>query len=99
MVAHRFGAKPDNFCISYEQARKNDIDIEGKDHKCHKNDEKLQDATLNLDEQSLRNLFASVGLADINGQFPIKNLLDKSKSLDDYMPQNHKKISIVNLCY
>ena len=83
LVEHRFGAKPNNFCISYEQARKNDIDIEGKDHKCHKNDEKLQDATLNLDEQSLRNLFASVGLADINGQFPIKNLLDKSKSLDE----------------
>lgn len=82
LTSHRFGGKPDNFCISYEQARKNDIDIEGKDHNCHKNDEKLQDATLNLDEQSLRCLFTSVGLADKEGQFSIKDLLEKSKLLD-----------------
>lgn len=82
LTRHRFGGKPDNFCISYEQARKNDIDIEGKDHNCHKNDEKLQDTTLNLDEKSLRKLFTSVGLADKDGQFPIKDLLENSKSLD-----------------
>lgn len=84
LTRHRFGGKPDNFCISYEQARKNDIDSEGKDHKCHKNDEQLQDATLNLDEQSLRRLFTSVGLADKEGQFPIKDLLEKSKLLDEF---------------
>ena len=76
---HRFGGRPDNFCMSYEEARKRDVDIEGKDHNCHKNDEQLQDATLNLDEQSLRRLFTSVGLADKEGQFPVKNLLEKSK--------------------
>ena len=84
LTRHRFGGKPDNFCMSYEQARKNDIDIEGKDHNCHKNDEKLQDATLNLDEQSLRSLFTSVGLADRDGQFPIKDLLEKSRLLDAF---------------
>lgn len=84
LTRHRFGGKPDNFCINYEQARKNDIDIEGKDHNCHKNDEQLQDATLNLDEQSLRRLFTSVGLADRDGQFPIKDLLEKSKLLDEF---------------
>ncbi len=94
LARHRFGGKPDNFCISYEQARKNDIDIEGKDHNCHKNDEQLQDATLNLDEQSLRELFKSVGLADKEGQFPIKELLEKSKQLDDfYANQPDKNIS------
>lgn len=82
LAKHRFGGMPDNFCISYEQARKNDIDIEKKDHECHKNDEQLQDATLNLDEQSLRALFASVGLADRDGKFPIKDLLEKSQRLD-----------------
>ena len=82
LTSHRFGGKPDNFCISYEQARKNDIDEEGKDHYCHKNDEQLQDATLNLDEKSLRNLFTSVGLADKEGQFPIKDLLEKSTLVD-----------------
>lgn len=84
LKSHRFGGKPNNFCINYEQARKNDIDIEGKDHNCHKNDEQLQDATLNLDEQSLRELFTSVGIADKNGQFPIKDLLEKSKQLDEF---------------
>lgn len=84
LTAHRFGGKPDNFCINYEQARKNDIDIEGKDHNCHKNDEKLQDATLNLDEQSLRGLFTSVGLANREGQFPIKALIEKSELVDEF---------------
>lgn len=94
LTRHRFGGKPDNFCISYEQARKNDIDIEGKDHNCHKNDEKLQDATLNLDEKSLRQLFTSVGLADRDGQFPIKDLLEKSKLLDEfYANQPEQNIS------
>ena len=82
LTKHRFGAKPDNFCISYEQARKNDIDVEGNDHESHKNDEKLQDATLNLDEQSLRKLFASVGLTDKKCQFPVKDFLENSKLLD-----------------
>ncbi len=84
LTRHRFGGKPDNFCISYEQARKNDIDIEGKDHYCHKNDKELQDATLNLDEQSLRQLFTSVGLADKEGQFPINDFIVQSKLLDAF---------------
>ncbi len=84
LTMHRFGGRPDNFCMSYEEARKRDVDIEGKDHNCHKNDEQLQDATLNLDEQSLRRLFTSVGLADKEGQFPVKNLLEKSKLLDEF---------------
>lgn len=94
LTRHRFGGKTDNFCISYEQARKNDIDSEGKDHNCHKNDEQLQDATLNLDEQSLRQLFTSVGLADKDGQFPIKDLLEKSKLLDEiYASQPEQNIN------
>lgn len=84
LTAHRFGGKPDNFCRSYEEIRKNDIDINGIDYSCHRNDEELQDATLNLDEQSLRRLFASVGLADKDGQFPIKDLFKKSKLLDEF---------------
>ncbi len=82
LAAHRFGGMPNNFCINYEQARKNDINRKGKDTNCHKNDEKLQDVTLGLDEQSLRMLFTSVGLADRDGQFPIKALQEKSEYLD-----------------
>lgn len=79
LTAHRFAGKPYFFCISYEEARKGDIDRNGKDQKSHKNDEKLKDATVNLDDKSLRKLFASVGLANQNGEFPIKALVDKSK--------------------
>ena len=50
--------------------RKNDIDNDGVDKECHKNDEALATATLNLDEQSLRNVFASIGIADKDGNFP-----------------------------
>ena len=85
LTDHRFGAKPNNFCISYDEARKNDIDSEGKDRNCHKNDEELQDATLSLDEQSLRQLFTSVGLADKEGNFPIKHLIERAEQIDkDY---------------
>lgn len=83
LTRHRFGGRPNFFCISYENARKSDIDINGNDSNCHKNDGELQDATLNLDDQSLRKLFTSVGLADRDGQFPIKDLFEKSKLLDE----------------
>lgn len=84
LASHRFGGKPDNFCINYEQARKNDVDSKGKDWECHKNDEQLQDATLSLDDQSLRALFTSVGLADKDGKFPINDLKEKSKMIDAF---------------
>ncbi len=84
LTSNRFGGKPNNFCISYEQARKNDVDRNGVDSECHKNDEKLQDAILNLDEKSLRQLYTSVGLADRNGEFPLKELKEKSVLLDKY---------------
>ena len=54
----------------------------------------MQDATLNLDEQSLRGLFKSVGLAGKDGQFPIKDLIEQSKLLDEfYANQPEKNIS------
>lgn len=82
LAVHRFGGKPENFFISYEEARKHDIS-KGKDYKCHKNDEELSDATLNLDDKSLRMLFASVGLANQKGVFPIDNMLRESKALHE----------------
>lgn len=84
LTSNKFGGKPDSFCISYEEARRNDIDTDGKDHNCHKNDEELKDATLSLDEQSLRQLFASVGLADKDGKFPISDLEKKSEILHTF---------------
>lgn len=83
LASHRFGGRPSNFFMSYEEARKHDIDSKGLDHCCHKNDEKLSDATLNLDEQSLRNLFSSVGLANENGEFLIKEMIAESTALHE----------------
>lgn len=88
LTAHRFNGRPNNFCMSYDEARKRDIDKEGKDHKCHKNDEMLSDATFNLDDASLRNLFKSVGLADKDGNFPIKDLIDQSSQLHQMYADN-----------
>jgi len=78
---HRFGAKPDNFCISYEEARKHDINSAGEDKKCHKNDEELADATIGLEEEVLRKIFSSVGLADKEGKFPIGDLIKRSEEI------------------
>lgn len=85
---HKFGAKPNYFCISYEQIRKYDISITGEDGEYHKNDQELQDATIGLDEQSLRRIFMSVGLADKNGQFPLKELVEESEMIDSKYSQN-----------
>ncbi len=82
LTSHRFGGKPENFCINYRQARQNDIDGNFVDQRCHKNDEELKDVTLCLDEQGLRKLFASVGLANKDGEFPITELKRKSKQIN-----------------
>lgn len=82
LSAQRYGARPENFCKSYEEIRKNDI-ADGQDHECHKNDEELQDCNLNLDDASLRMLFSSIGLANDKGEFPITEFMAKSKLLDE----------------
>lgn len=82
MTEQAYGARPSNFCVSYEQIRKNDIDNNGKDQECHLNDEKLQDATLGLDDKSLRDLYRSVGLANKDGRFPISSLMNTSNDID-----------------
>lgn len=82
LMGNRFNGKVNNFCLSYENLRKNDIDEAGIDHKSHKNDEELKNITLGLDDKSLRELFASVNLADKDGNFLIKNLMDESIKID-----------------
>ncbi|MCI8654681.1 MAG: transglutaminase domain-containing protein [Clostridia bacterium] len=88
LTGHRFGGIPGNFCISYEEARANDVDGKGIDHHSHDNDEDLQDATLSLDDESLRKLYTSVGLADKDGKFPITDFMQKSKALDEEYANN-----------
>ncbi len=88
LVLHRFEGKPSHFCINYEQARASDIDPKGKDRKCHKNDEQLKNATLSLDTPSLRKLFASVGLANKEGKFPVKETIELSKAIHQTFANN-----------
>lgn len=38
---------------------------------------------MDLDEQSLRKIYTSIGIADEEGNFPLKKLIDLSKSIDD----------------
>ena len=83
LMMQRYGARPGNFCKSYAEIRKNDIDSQGRDTECHKNDNELASATLNLDDVCLRSIYASIGLADENGKFPMQALLNKCKSIDD----------------
>lgn len=81
LMAHKFGAVPENFCKSYEEIREHDITAEGVDQLCHKNDEKLESVTLGLDRQKLREVFASIGIADKEGNFPVGGIIDASNNL------------------
>ena len=81
LSAQRFGARPSNFCISYEEIRKNDIDESGQDQECHKNDKELESANIGLDIESLREVYKQIGIADENGDFPIKNIFDESEKV------------------
>ena len=89
---HRFGAMPQNFCVNYQQIRSQDINKDGIDTLSHKNDN-LSDVTLSLDEEMLRNIFKTIGLADKDGYFPIKALFDKSEEVDKSRPIEEEQIS------
>lgn len=84
LSAHRCGAKPESFCRSYDEIRKQDIKKDGSDEECHKNDEELSSATLDLDEETLRMVFTSIGVADKDGKFPITEFMKKSKTIDNH---------------
>ena len=88
LTLQRIGGKPDSFCRSYEEIRKLDIDDKKRDKGYHKNDEKLQDATLELDTQSLRALYKSVGLTHEDGSFPIRDLIEESAGIDEMYQDN-----------
>lgn len=82
LTAQRYGAKPQEFCKSYEKIRKHDIDEDGTDWKSHFNDETLSSASIELDEQSLKQVYQGIGLTDKNGNFPIKSFLVQSIMAD-----------------
>jgi len=82
LAAHRFGGRPKNFFINYETAREHDIDRNGVDSGAHLNDD-LKDATSSIDDENLGQLFSSVGLADKDGNFPIKTLITELNDINE----------------
>lgn len=83
LAAHRFGGPPKNFIISYEEARKHDIDSQGNDVQAHLCDEKLQNLNITLDDNDLKYLFQSVGITNSDGTFPLELFLNRLKSTDE----------------
>ncbi len=84
LAAHKFGGKPKDFLISYEEARKHDINKEGEDLACHSNDEKLQELNYTLPDSELQNLFCSVGITNRDGVFPLKIFMNELKYIDEH---------------
>ena len=89
---NRFESLPQNFCISYEDIRKHDIRADGTDTESHKNDD-LKDVTLTLDKEKLREAYKNIGVADKEGYFPIKALIEKSKQVDESNPVEGEQIT------
>lgn len=81
LKAHKFGSRPPCFCISYDKIRELDIDDDEVDQKCHENDIKLSNATLELDDETLRQVFSSLGLADEYGVFPMYDFTKLSEQI------------------
>lgn len=94
LAAQRFGGRPNNFCRSYEEIRKHDIKSNGEDTRAHENDDELSDATFNMSESVLRQIYTNIGIADKEGNFPIKNLMEKSKQIDDFGLSAEKSIEM-----
>ncbi len=103
LAAHKFGARPDNFLVNYDTIRKADIAPSGKDSLCHKNEDKLMDATLQITNKQLREVYSNIGIVDKDGMFPIKNFIDKSKEIDSLnLPDEEsikKQLELVSTMY
>lgn len=79
----RYGARPDNFLRSYEEIRKHDIRKDGTDAECHKNDEELTDATLDIDDKTLRQIYTNIGvITRADSKFPVTDMLGESERID-----------------
>lgn len=83
LTASRYGGRPQHFCKSYEELRKVDIDADGKDHECHRNDGLEEASTVDMDDKSLREVYRSIGVADKDGKFPIRQLIENVRQIDE----------------
>ncbi len=84
LAEQRYGARPNNFLKSYEEIRKHDVRSNGTDAECHKNDEELSDATLDVDDETLRQIYVNVGVVTrADRKFPITDLMEESEKIDN----------------
>lgn len=81
LTAHRYDAYPNLFLRSYEEIRKFDILRDGTDRACHKNDELSTTPTIEIEEEVLREVYKSIGLAKDNGNFPIADMVKVSDEI------------------
>ena len=89
----RYGGKPAHFCNSYEEIRKADIGSDGRDHACHKSEKLEKIDLINMDEESLREVYKSIGIADEEGKFPISKMLDEKELIDKTSKDVRENIS------
>ena len=81
LTSHRYDAYPNLFLRSYEEIRKFDILSDGTDKACHKNDELSTTSTIEIEEEVLRDVYKSIGLAKENGNFPITDMMKVSDEI------------------
>ena len=82
LANHKYDAFPENFCKSYEEIRKEDKKDDGTDTKAHEIEGEEENTTIGLDEQSLREIFASIGLANKDGSFKIETFMSVAEIVD-----------------
>ncbi|MCR5146585.1 MAG: hypothetical protein K6B70_04495 [Clostridia bacterium] len=79
----RFNARLHHFCRSYDEIRKYDINTKNVDRECHKNDDLEKADLIELDEQNLRKICTSIGVADKDGVFLSSDMLEKTNKIDE----------------
>ena len=90
LTAQRFDVVPNYLFTSYEEARKGDIYMNGDDSKSHRNNTRLQDATIRIETQALKELYDSVGLTQ-NKQLKGEKTLDISQKIHEIYANNPKQ--------
>ncbi len=83
LTASRYGSKPQHFCKSYEELRKVDIGEDGIDNEAHRNYILEHSTTINMDDDSLRRVYKSIGITDKRGRFPIGKLKEQIAQIDE----------------
>ena len=83
LASSRFNGKPFHFYKSYKELREADIDSSGKDSKAHKCSILEQIDTVSMDESCMRDVFKSIGLTNENGEFFIKDVMEKVQEIDN----------------